>query len=71
MSSVEAFVAKLLKGKKSIERYEGFTKYYNDKFEIFVFDNKVLVKDKRQSHKTIIYNGIKIAQAKLIEVTAA
>ena len=71
MSSVETFVAKLLKGKGATERYDGFTKYYNDKFEIFVFDNKVLVKDKRQSHKTIIYNGIKIAQAKLIETTSS
>jgi hypothetical protein len=70
MSSVETFVSKLLKGKGITERYEGFTKYYNDKFEVFVFDNKVLVKYKRQSHKTIIYNGIKIAQAKLIDTTA-
>ena len=67
MSSVETFVSKLLKGKGVTEIYEGFTKYYNDKFEVFVFDNKVLVKDKRHSHKTIIYNGIKIAQAKLID----
>jgi hypothetical protein len=71
MSPVETFVTKLLKGKGSTETYEGFTKYYNDKFEIFVFDNKVLVKDKRYIHKTIIYNGIKVAQAKLIDLIAA
>lgn len=71
MSSVDAFITKLLKGKGATEIYEGFTKYYNDKFEVFVFDNKVLVKDKRQSHKTIIYNGIKVAQAKLIDTIAA
>lgn len=71
MSSVETFVTKLLQGKGATEIYEGFTKYYNDKFEVFVFDNKVLVKDKRQSHKTVIYNGIKVAQAKLIDLVVA
>ncbi len=70
MSTVESFVSQLLKGKAVTDRYEGFTKYHNDKFEIFVFDNKVLVKDKRYSHKTIIYNSIKIAQAKLLDLTA-
>ena len=69
MSSVDTFISKLLKGKGTTERHEGFTKYYNEKFEVFVFDNKVLVKDKRHLHKTIIYNGIKIAQAKLIDPT--
>jgi hypothetical protein len=70
MSSVDSFVARLLKGKMATERYDDFTKYYNDKFEVFVFDNKVLVKDKRQAHKTIIYNSIKIAQAKLVDIVA-
>jgi hypothetical protein len=70
MSSIDSFVTKLLKGKGTTVMYEGFTKYYNDKFEILVYDNKVLVKDKRQLHKTIIYNSIKIAQAKLIDAIA-
>ncbi len=59
-----------MKGKGTMEIYDDFTKYYNDKFEVFVFDNKVLVKDKRQLHKTIIYNGMKVAEAKLIDTKA-
>jgi hypothetical protein len=70
MSKVDVFVAKLLKGKGATDQFEEFVKYHNDKFEVFVFDNKVLVKDKRHSHKTIIYNSIKIAQAKLLDPTS-
>ena len=67
MVKIDDFVQNLLNGKISKETYGEFTKYFNDKFEILVFDNKVLVKDKRNIKRMIIYNSINIAKAHLQE----
>jgi predicted nucleic acid-binding protein len=45
-----------------------FMKYENGQFEVFVYDNKALVVDKRNTKKTIVYNNISIAKANLIHV---
>ena len=66
-SIIENFISLLLNGKAIYELHSDFEKYYNDKFEILIFDDNVLVKDKRQTHKIIIYNSIKIAKAKLFK----
>jgi hypothetical protein len=58
----------LFHGKGHVEEFADFTKYYNDKFEVLVFDNRLIVKDKRMSHKTVIYNNLTIAKANLIGV---
>lgn len=65
MATVDDFVKKLLNGTGSKEYFTNFVKYHNNDFEILVFDNKVLVKDKRNSSKTVIYNNLSIAKANL------
>jgi hypothetical protein len=65
MVKIDDFVRTLLNGKMSKETYGEFTKFFNDQFEVLVFDNKVLVKDKRNVRRTIIYNSINIARAHL------
>lgn len=62
---VEEFLSQLFQGKGSVENHPDFIKHFNGKFEVFVFDNRVLVMDKRR-HTTVIYNNIHIAKAKLI-----
>lgn len=68
MTLIDEFVNHLLKGKGATEKNTDFIKYYNDKFEVIVFDNKVIVKDKRHIKKTVIYNNLNIARARLINV---
>lgn len=65
MTSVDDFAKKLLNGTGSKEYFTNFVKYQNNDFEILVFDNKVLVKDKRDTTKTVIYNNLSIAKANL------
>lgn len=65
MTSVDDFAKKLLNGTGSKEYFTNFVKYQNNDFEILVFDNKVLVKDKRDTSKTVIYNNLSIAKANL------
>lgn len=64
---IEDFVYQLFNGKGIKHSQPGFVKYYNDKFEVFVFDNRVMVMDKRQ-RTTVVYNNMHIAKAKLINV---
>lgn len=79
MAKFDDFIASLFSGSgngkgqgASVEQFADFTKYYNDKFEVLVFDKdlRLIVKDKRISHKTIIYNNINIARANLGSVAA-
>jgi hypothetical protein len=65
MTTVDDFAKKLLNGTGCKEYFTNFVKYQNNDFEILVFDNKVLVKDKRNSTKTVIYNNLSIAKANL------
>jgi hypothetical protein len=65
MTSINDFVEKLLNGTGTKEYFTNFVKYQNNDFEVLVFDNKVLVKDKRDSTKTVIYNNLNIAKANL------
>lgn len=65
MTHIDDFLSKLFQGKNHKENYSEFVKYFNDKFEVLVFDNKVLVKDKR-SRTMHIYNNLNIAKARLI-----
>ena len=67
MSAIDDLVAKLLNGKGFREQHTDFTKYSNDKFEILVFDNRVIVTDKR-TVRPVIYNNITIAKANLVGV---
>lgn len=65
MGSIEDFIYKLFHGKNYKENFNDFVKYYNDQYEVLVYDNKVLVTDKRT--KTFnIYNNLKIAKSKLL-----
>lgn len=65
MGSIEEFIFKLFHGKNNIENFNDFVKYYNDKYEVLVYDNKVLVTDKRT--KTFnVYNNLQIAKSKLL-----
>lgn len=65
MGSIEDFIYKLFHGKNNKENFNDFVKYYNDQYEVLVYDNKVLVTDKRT--KTFnIYNNLKIAKSKLL-----
>jgi hypothetical protein len=64
MTHIDDFVKKLFEGKSIKESHNDFTKYFNDKFEVLVFDNKVLVKDKR-SRTMSVYNNLNIAKARL------
>lgn len=65
MGSIEEFIYKLFHGKNNTENFNDFVKYYNDKYEVLVYDNKVLVTDKR--NKTFnIYNNLQIAKSKLL-----
>lgn len=71
MTHTDNFITQLLNGKCSIEEFNDFTKYYNDKFEILVFNNKMIVKDKRLADRVVIYNNIAIAKANLLLSTAS
>lgn len=64
---IEDFLSQLFHGKGATETRPEFVKYYNDKFEVFVFDNRVMVMDKRQD-TTVVYNNMHIAKAKLINL---
>lgn len=69
MTSVEDFLYKLFHGKNNKECYSDFVKYYNDDYEVIVFDNnRVLVKDKRVKPLNV-YNNLNIAKAKLLVKT--
>ena len=66
---VDIFINSLMKDsamQRSVKK--DFMKYENGKFEVFVFDNKTLVLDKRDSKKTIVYNGYNIAKANLNQI---
>jgi hypothetical protein len=69
MVMIDDFIGKLMRGKGTKENHIDFVKYYNENFEIFVFDKKVIVKDKRFQNKTIIYNSIHIAKANIHGIT--
>lgn len=65
MESIEEFIYKLFHGKNNKQSFSDFVKYYNDKYEVLVYDNKVLVTDKRS--KTFnIYNNLHIAKSMLL-----
>ncbi len=64
MTHIDEFVAKLFEGKGTKENHNDFIKYFNDKFEVLVFDNRVLVKDKR-ARTMSVYNNLNIAKARL------
>jgi hypothetical protein len=70
MTLIDDFVSQLFHGKNSKESYSDFVKYYNDKFEVLVFDNRVLVKDKRATTMAV-YNNLNIAKARLLVHSAA
>jgi hypothetical protein len=65
--NVDIFIQSIMKDSnmRKIIKKE-FMKFENGKFEVFVFDNKALVIDKRNTKKTIIYNNINIAKANLV-----
>lgn len=66
MTVIDEFISDLFPDNVTKESNNDFVKYYNNSFEILKFNNnRLLVKDKRNDKKTIIYNNIKIAQAKL------
>lgn len=65
MGSIEDFVYKLFHGKSTMECFSDFVKYYNNEYEVLVYDNKVLVTDKR-SKKVNIYNSLQIAKTRLL-----
>lgn len=70
MSSIDEFLYKLFHGKNTKESFSDFVKYYNNDYEVLVYDNKVLVTDKRS--KTInVYNNLQIAKSKLLINTHA
>lgn len=64
MTHIEDFVNTLFEGKSTKESHTDFIKYFNDKFEVLVFDNRLLVKDKR-SRTMSVYNNLNIAKARL------
>lgn len=65
MSSIEDFIYKLFHGKNNVESFSEFVKHYNEQYEVLVYDNKVLVTDKRT--KTFnVYNNLQIAKSKLL-----
>lgn len=64
MTHIDEFVTILFGGKGFKEKHSDFTKYFNDQFEVLVFDNRVVVKDKRAT-KTNVYNNLHIAKAQL------
>lgn len=64
MTHIEDFVHTLFEGKGTKESHTDFVKYFNEKFEVLVFDNRVLVKDKR-SRTMSVYNNLNIAKARL------
>lgn len=70
MTHIDDFVNKLFEGKGTKENHSDFIKYFNDKFEVLVFDNRVLVKDKR-SRTMNVYNNLNIAKARLAFHTSA
>jgi len=65
--NVNIFIQSIMKDSntRKIVRKD-FMKFENGQFEVFVFDNKALVLDKRNSKKTIVYNNISIAKANLV-----
>lgn len=70
MSSVDDFVYRLFHGKNTKECFNEFVKYYNNDYEVLVYDNKVLVTDKRS--KTMnVYNNLHIAKSRLLVNTKA
>ncbi len=68
MTVIDDFISKVFQENVSKESYQNFVKYYNNNFEILCFKNRLLVKDKRNIEKTIIYNNMKIAEAKLKDI---
>jgi hypothetical protein len=70
MGSIEEFLHKLFHGKNTKESFNDFVKYYNSEYEVLVYDNKVLVTDKR-SKKVNIYNNLQIAKTRLLINTQA
>jgi hypothetical protein len=65
MGSIDEFLHKLFNGKNTKECFNDFVKYYNKEYEVLVYDNKVLVTDKR-SKKINIYNNLQIAKTRLL-----
>lgn len=70
MGSIDEFVYKLFNGKNTKECFSDFVKYYNNDYEVLVYDNKVLVTDKR-SKKINVYNNLQIAKTRLLIKTQA
>ncbi len=70
MTSIDDFLYKLFQGKNIKESFNDFVKYYNKDYEVLVYDNKVLVTDKRS--KTMnVYNNLHIAKSRLLVNTKA
>ena len=70
MGSIDDFVHKLFHGKNTKECFSDFVKYSSNDYEVLVYDNKVLVTDKR-SKKISIYNSLQIAKTRLLINTRA
>lgn len=66
MLQTDTFITQLLNDKCKVEEFTDFTKYYNDKFEVLVFNNRMIVKDKRLSNRVVVYNTAAIAKANLV-----
>jgi hypothetical protein len=68
MNTIEEFVETLMKKGSHVSKStsKDFMKYSNDKFDVIVHDNKVIVIDKRNAKHHVVYNNMSIAKAKLV-----